>query len=36
MSTEEELSKKDKEPKIEEVGGVHGWLLKKAKTFIQW
>ena len=34
MSTEEELSKKDKEPKIEEVGGVHGWLLKKAKTFM--
>ncbi len=34
MSTEEELSKKDREPKIEEVGGVHGWLLKKAKTFM--
>ena len=26
--------KKDKEPQIEEVGGVHGWLLKKAKTFM--
>ncbi len=33
MSTEE-LNKENKEPKIEEVGGVHGWLLKKAKTFM--
>ena len=30
----EEIKKKDKEPKFEEVGGVHGWLLKKAKTFM--
>ena len=30
----EKLNKKNKEPKIEEVGGVHGWLLKKAKTFM--
>lgn len=33
MSTEE-LNKENNEPKIEEVGGVHGWLLKKAKTFM--
>lgn len=26
--------KENNEPKIEEVGGVHGWLLKKAKTFM--
>lgn len=27
-------SKKTSEPAIKEAGGVHGWLLKKAKTFM--
>lgn len=34
-ATEEKKNKKNlTEPKVEEAGGMRGWLLKKAKTFV--
>jgi len=32
--TEPKKSKKEKDAQVEEVGGMRGWLLKKAKTFM--
>lgn len=33
-SEEKEYKNKDVRPSFKEAGGVHGWLLKKAKTFM--